>query len=117
DRAGPEQELVRQRALAVVDVGDDREVADAGGFGHGSGGWLAGSPFRRGPSASPVRSGSGDLRPAGVSRSEDHATTGASASLAPARAAAEGAAGLRKFYQRGGRMNRAARRGVRREGV
>ena len=28
DRAGLEQELVGQRALAVVDVGDDREIAD-----------------------------------------------------------------------------------------
>jgi hypothetical protein len=37
DRPGLEQELVGQRALAVVDVGDDREVADELGVeGHGA---------------------------------------------------------------------------------
>ena len=37
DGAGLEQELVGQRALAVVDVGDDGEVADQLRVGHG---WL-----------------------------------------------------------------------------
>ena len=34
DRAGLLQQPVGQRALAVVDVGDDREVADVFAVGH-----------------------------------------------------------------------------------
>ena len=35
DRAGEFQQPIGQRALAVVDVGDDREIADELGIGHG----------------------------------------------------------------------------------
>ena len=36
ERAGLDKQLVDQRGLAVVDVGDDRDVAEVAGGGHGA---------------------------------------------------------------------------------
>src|SRR5438552_899032 len=48
DRAGRLEDAVRERGLPVVDVGDDREVADVGGVQNRENLWVARSVRKRG---------------------------------------------------------------------